>query len=237
MKGDHAAARSLLENSLELARELADRWTEACMLGNLGKLQCDLGHTVAARRLLNSSLELSRSINDGWGIAASLCDLGRVAMQEGDLEAARGLLTESLERGQQMGEKQVSSNALMLLGLVELARGAEADLASARAWVLDSLRFRLETGERMPLASSMICAAALAQRQGQADTAAVLLGAVDGALAARQVPVEAEVRSLHERTVVDARNALGPAAFETAWAAGKAMTLEDATISVVHLNQ
>jgi adenylate cyclase len=229
MKGDHAAARTLLENSLELSRELGDRWTEACMLGNLGKLQCDLGQTVAARRLLTGSLELSRSINDGWGIAASLCDLGRVSLLEGDLDSARRLLADSFDRGQQMGEKQVSSNAQMLLGLVELQRGADCDVASARAWIMGSLRLRLETGERVPLVSSLVCAAALAQHQGHAETAALLLGAVDAALAAMKVPVEAEVRSWRARTLVDARDAMGQAAFDAACARGAAVSLDDAT--------
>jgi hypothetical protein len=82
----------------------------------------------------------------------------------------------------------------------------------------------------MALAQSLEDFAVLAGREQQAERAIRLLGAAEAfceTLEARP-PVAGDIE--YERTVSEARAALGEAAFAAAWAEGRAMSLDAAVV-------
>jgi hypothetical protein len=90
------------------------------------------------------------------------------------------------------------------------------------------LSLRQAMAEPLPLTSSLIGAAMLELRLGDASGAAKLLGAVDAALAAIEAPVEAEMQAFHRRARAEALEALGEDSFESAWQSGAHWSLEHA---------
>jgi len=118
--GNFTLARSRLEESLALWRELEDRQGCAYTLARLGtvlKLQGDL---AVAHGLLEESVALFREGGDKWGLALALFGLEEVVTSEGDLPLAHSLLRESLALWREVGDKW--GLALALDGLGEVMR-------------------------------------------------------------------------------------------------------------------
>lgn len=234
VQGDLSSARALFEQGLVLLREVGDRFVVASMLANLAKVLTDQGDAEAARPLYDESLRLSRDIGDKWGIAASLCGLGLAAVVADDRTTARRCLEESLGLCRQLDERSLTASALLGLAMLELAGRGHGDAARAAPLVFESLSLRGAMGEPLPLTSSLIGAAAVSLRLGDAERATRLLGAVDAALTAIEAPVEADMQALHRRILADAREALGEEAFDSARRAGAQWSLEHAVSVVLH---
>ncbi len=118
--GNFTLARSHLEESLALWRELGDRQGCAYTLARLGtvlKLQGDL---VVAHGLLEESVALFREEGDKWGLALALFGLEEVVTSEGDLPSAHSCLQESLTLWREVGDKW--GLALALDGMGEVMR-------------------------------------------------------------------------------------------------------------------
>jgi hypothetical protein len=127
-----------------------------------------------------------------------------------------------------MEERPLMASALLGLAVLELAGPDAGAAAKAAPLLVESLSLRQAMGEPLPLTSSLIGAAMLALWRGDPAGAARLLGAVDSALAAIDAPVEAEMQAFHRRTRAKALDALGEAAFESAWRSGTQWSLEHA---------
>jgi hypothetical protein len=69
----------------------------------------------------------------------------------------------------------------------------------------------------------------VASADGRLNEAAQLLGAAEAALKARGASVRASNRGDYDRNLTAVRAKLSEAAFAKAWAAGRMMTLEEAT--------
>jgi tetratricopeptide (TPR) repeat protein len=165
------------------------------------------------------------ALGDRVGLARALVVVAGVAFSRGDRQAARPLLEERLAICRELGDSALLIHALG--GMGHLARD-EGDYARARAFYQESLLLRQRLGDLFALAQSLEDLAALAGREQQAERATRLLGAAEAfceTLGAR--PPVASVEE-YERIVSEGRAALGEAAFDAAWAEGRAMTLEQA---------
>jgi tetratricopeptide (TPR) repeat protein len=60
LRGDYAAARSLLEESLTTVRDIGERLSEAVLLRSLGLVECAQGSLKAAERHLREALAIFR---------------------------------------------------------------------------------------------------------------------------------------------------------------------------------
>jgi hypothetical protein len=65
-------------------------------------------------------------------------------------------------------------------------------------------------------------------QEGDAQFAAQLLGAIQSAVKALKTIVEVDVKFFHEQTLARVKEALGEAAFQSAWEEGVGWTLEEA---------
>lgn len=222
VQGDYRVARALHEESLEIKRAIGDKWGIALSLNNLGIVAYRQGDLVASLELQERSLELKREMGDKWGIAGSLGNLGMVAYAMGDYPTARARFEESLVLCREMNEKTYMAYALLGLGLVGLAENSP----EARRHILQSLRLRHETGEQWYQTSSLVGVAALALRDGNPTLAAQLLGAVESALRALNVVMDADLAPLHRQTSTAVRERLGEPPFQSAWEEGGRWSLE-----------
>ena len=89
-------ARLLIEESLDLSRELGDQYSIASALNLLGWVSLLQEDIVAARTLQEESLKTNRELGNQRGIAHTQCALGEIAYRMGDFAQARERYEEGL---------------------------------------------------------------------------------------------------------------------------------------------
>jgi non-specific serine/threonine protein kinase len=170
-QADYTSARSLLEESLVIRRELGDKGGIALSLINLGNMAYMQGDYESARSQYEESLAIRRELGDKWGIALSLNNLGLVTYIQGDYASARSLYEEGLAIRRALGDRWGIALSLHSLGNVAHLEG---DVASARSRQEESLAIFRELGTKGGIALSLISLGHIAHQQGDAVLAAQL---------------------------------------------------------------
>jgi predicted ATPase/DNA-binding CsgD family transcriptional regulator len=134
--GNFTLARSRLEESLALWRELGDWQGCAYALARLGTVLKLQGNLAVAHVLLEESVALFREGGDNWGLALALFGLEEVVTSEGDLPSAHSWLQESLALWREVGDKW--GLALALDGLGDVLR-CQGDYEQAAKFYDESL--------------------------------------------------------------------------------------------------
>jgi hypothetical protein len=219
------SARQGYEEVLALARTEGDRSGTAGAILGLAEVTQDMGDVDAAWTYGGEAQQRMAELGNRVGLARSLEVLSTVAPARGELEAARALLEERLALCRELGASDFLIHALGAMGHLERDEG---DCARARSLYGESLVLRREVGDRFALAQSLEDLAVLAGREQQAERAIRLLGAGEAFCERLGARPPVAVASEYERTVAEGRAALGDAAFAAAWAAGRAMALDEA---------
>jgi predicted ATPase/DNA-binding SARP family transcriptional activator/DNA-binding CsgD family transcriptional regulator/Tfp pilus assembly protein PilF len=224
-RGDYERATKLFEKSLELDRVAGDKWAIAWSLSGLASVSSDLGDHKRAVELYEESMALSRR----WGYAGQLADnlvnLGWEYLLRGDHERARVLNEEVLALQREHGRRGDNLYALTNLGWAALLRG---DYERAEAYLIESLYLCRELGVKLIAAENIDSLACVASVSGEARRAARLFGAARAlheAVGYHHTPAERAIREPYSVTV---RSRLDQAVWETAFAEGQQMTLEEA---------
>jgi predicted ATPase/DNA-binding SARP family transcriptional activator len=220
--GDHASARALLEECLGIFRELGDLRVVGMLANNLGNLGYAQGDYASARAYYEESLALERERGDQTSIARTLGSLGALFKAEGDYDTARSFHEESLAIKRGLGEKGGIALGLNNLGVVLRLQGAHA---RARQLLGESLALARELDDKWLTACILEELAAVVVAQGHAEEAARLFGAAEALREAIQSPMAPNERADYDREVASVRALLTEAAFDAAWAEGRAMLL------------
>jgi tetratricopeptide (TPR) repeat protein len=137
-------AHTLLEESLAIQRQLADRQSTAELLAELGRLALRELDSASARALFEESLAICKERGDRQGIAGSLHEMGEIAARHGDFEAAWGLYGEALALNREIGYRAGQVDNLEKMGELAHARG---DYRSARLLYEEGLTIQGESGD------------------------------------------------------------------------------------------
>jgi tetratricopeptide (TPR) repeat protein len=232
-QGDLAAAQPAYEESLALYRGLGDRVGIADVLGHFGMLfeaQSELGQAAI---LLEESLSIYRDLGEARGIAGCLFFLGTLAYIQGNYRSADALWEESLLQQRANGDMYGVAMVLAHCGMVALDQG---DNLRAGAHVAESLSLQRELGDRWQIALTLELSAGLAAAAGQQPDdaqsgglrAARLFGAAEALREILGAPILPHNQEYYQRRVAAARAQFDEATFAAAWAAGRAMTLDQA---------
>jgi tetratricopeptide (TPR) repeat protein len=225
-QGHYPAAVAYYEESLALRRQLGDRWGIALVLDNLGVIlvssQGDYGRAIP---FFEESLTLRRELQDQAGITRSLKHLGLARLDQGNYGVAQGLLEESLALEQALGDQSSVAESLNYLGRVALFRG---DYAGAGALYRQSIKICQSLEETAGISNGLERLADLALAQDDVRRAVRLLARAAGARENSGVALITVDRARSEETVAVAQARLDQAAFVAEWAAGQAMSLEEA---------
>ena len=162
-RGDPRTARSMLEESLSLHRQLGAPAGIAIALSNLGATALQQGDLATARSFLEESLAIRRQLGDRVDIAVSLNELGGAVLEQGDYATARSLLEESLMLRRQLGDTAGMAVLLNNVGLVAIRQG---DYAVAQSYLRESLRLSGEVGDQWLNAAVLDTLGDLARAQG-----------------------------------------------------------------------
>ena len=223
-QGEYAKARSLGEESLALFKEVDDKGNIASSLFQLACVIFVQGDFATARPLLEEALALFRELADKEGIAHCFYLSGWLALSQGDAAMARSLEEESLVLYKEIGTPWGVAMSLSLLGRVAAVQG---DQAAARALSQESLAFAGK-GDKALIAFCQEGLAGVVAAQGEPAWAARLWGAAETLREVIRAPIPSVERANYERSVAAARERLGEQAFTTAWAEGRALSLEQA---------
>ncbi|MFB9710233.1 AfsR/SARP family transcriptional regulator [Streptosporangium sandarakinum] len=219
---DPARAIALTDEALTLTEELGADEDSSDLLCNRGDHRVRLAHLAGARADYARAAELARRAGSPTCLAAALRGLGDIARLEGDLTGARRLYEEALERFDPHWVRSVGNHvgALIGLGRVEEYRGR---IAEARARYRQAAELAVRSGPLPDGARAVECLAGTALAEGDAASAARLLGA---ATALRGVMAADDPDAA--RTASAARDALGERAYEAARREGLRLTPEEA---------
>jgi predicted ATPase/class 3 adenylate cyclase len=222
---DYAAAWELYEESLAIRRELGDKQGVAGSLNNLGIVARGRGDYALARSLYEEALSINRELSNRVWEAYNLANLGIVAQALGDYPAATALQEESLGIKRELGDRRAIALSLYSLGHLAYE---QKDYSAARALLRDSLEVCREVGD-------LVCMAACFRVLGEAlavlgswSAAAQLWGAAERLEGETGVLTSTGDRSGYETRLAETRAAMGDTAFQSAWAEGRAMPLEQA---------
>ncbi len=222
---DLPAARSRLEEALQLSEQLGDARAVAVSRLNLGKLAIFELDPVAAKGHLEACLGGARALGDDVVVASALAALSDVSMTLGDRPGARRAAAEALEAAERLGRSETVGVALDLLGACALEEG---DLEAAFAHFHAALRAFAENSNPGPVCEMVDRLAAVAAKRGDAALAGRLLGAASARREDLDWKSDARTRAFRDGLVDEIRASLGDDAYRRADEAGRALALAEA---------
>ena len=167
-QSDYAAAAPLLDESLQIYRELDSQSGVADALNGLGIMAYYQGDYDTARARYDEALVLKRSLGDLTGASSILNNLGILADGRGDFAAARALYEESLSARRELGGPIAIANSLNNLAFL-LNRVGEHD--RSRTLYEESLAIAREMGSQRGIATALHGLATAARDGGDRTTA------------------------------------------------------------------
>lgn len=170
LQDDNDTARTLVEESLELSRALAEKKQTGYALYTLGRLARVEGNYSGALTFLEESLSLFLALGQKDDIALVLSDLGLTVLYMGDHERATRLCEESLALSREMGDLRGIASWLANLAIVALARG---DSGRATELCEESLAIRKSLGYKGGCAHTLAIMGRIALDHGACEGARV----------------------------------------------------------------
>ncbi len=225
LRGDYEQAKELLEESLRFSREAVDKVRIADALLFLGDTYSAMNNNERAKKLWEEGIVLCRELGYMYRLPDFSMGLGHVSILEGDYERGAALNEEAAGLCRERGYKSGLQFALDNLGWAALLQG---DYEQARISYSESLVMCRELGDKMIASESLEGLACVAVTGGEAEQAARLFGAAEALREAVGYQHFPEEDALREPYFAMARSRLDEAAWEAAWAEGRATTPEQA---------
>ncbi|HEX8969378.1 MAG TPA: tetratricopeptide repeat protein [Chloroflexota bacterium] len=222
MQHDHERATAYFTASLDLWERVGDSTWRAPTYLNLGLVAWGSRHLEEANRFFERAQRLYLQAGDRDGQANTLGCWGLVAREQGDLDGARRLLGEALDLFRALGDDWGAANTLANLGQVKVACD---DRAGATVAFQEALRIRRALGDVLHMAECFEGLAAVAA-DTQPRRAVRLLGAAEALRDRSGAPVAAVDEQRLARLVARLRGRLRHETFESAWRAGRGLSVE-----------
>ena len=226
-RGDYTRAQALVTESLALYQTEGDSWGIALALLGRGDVAFDQGDLPGAAAQYAAALTLSRESGFMFWQGYALDHLGRIAYAQAEYAHAEALLVESQALFQELGHLGGVATVLLDLGRVAHTQGDELRAGRQFAEGLELVREFQGSGKR-DIAYAFVGLAGVAAAQGQAGRAARLLGAAEAVRESIGFVLPPIYRADYDRDEAAVRAQLDEAVFAAAWAAGRAMSLEQA---------
>jgi tetratricopeptide (TPR) repeat protein len=223
--GRYREGRAFLEESLAIARALANARLVAGALQPLA-LAC-LGEVdvAAARGHLDEALDLAREEGDWHQLAAALNAMAQLHRTQNELHAALPLYEQVLALAREAGDRETTAIALLNLAMATAGSGTDDRVPTMLREALDIAG---AIGSK-PVAQSVLeVSAGLAASRGDWPRAARLFGVAEGRAARTGLHRDPADEAFLAPLIARARDALGEAAFAKAECAGRAVGDDEA---------
>ena len=167
-EGNFRAAHLLAQKSLQMARSLGDRQSEAFSLSILGGFILLQGSVGEAIPLLEQSLTLYRELGDKVGQASTIDWL---SINNSDLARAAAYAREGLELCRELGDLAGVASILTTLARLTYSQG---DFSSPTPWLEEVLSLSRQLGDQVREEEALITYGTLSYWQGDYQRAAAL---------------------------------------------------------------
>jgi hypothetical protein len=224
-QADHAAAKQLMWQSLDIYESLGDEDGIAEANSGLSRIAMAQGRPDLMRRHSLAALAVARrNVNAGLS-AIPLHHLAHAALMEGDLEEADRLYEANIHTYRAMGREELVITELHNLGHVACLR---CQTVRAKDLFVESLRRGEETGNDANRPYNLIGLGRVALAEGQPEKAAVLLNSGLAILKQQGKAVAPLLREPVEGAVADTKAVMGEEAYAIAAALGERLTVAEA---------
>jgi len=225
LQGDVDEGRPLLDEALEAAaNEGSDTWRAQALHGQ-ALAAMFWGDPADAVPLLEEALVLHEGGEDSFGIPLALVQLATVHATLDEPERALAYAERCIEASEALGEQWCAALARWTQALIVWRAGRRA---KAKTYARDVLRLKQPFGDRLGMAMSIEMLAWAAADEGRFDHAAVLLGAVDAALASIGSSLFRHLLDDHEACVAGTSQALGDMDYARHFREGQDLTFDEA---------
>jgi predicted ATPase/DNA-binding SARP family transcriptional activator len=217
-------ARPALEESVQLFNLLGDSVVGVFPLALLGSLAVQQGHRAQGEAILAECVALVNTLGDTLATDWVMAEYAHLARYQGDYRRAEELYRTVLAAARVKGHRYNVTEMLRFLGLLAIAQG---EYPKARALLLEALALCQRRDKR----NVVLCLAALAalpDPQPDRSFAVQLLSIVSAQMTTHEMGLAPIDRALFEQTSDHVRRHVEADLFALAWAAGQAMTLDDA---------
>lgn len=222
---DIEKATAFSESALALYRELGDKIGIAYPLVWLGRSAAHQGDYARAQTLAEQALVLNRELKDRWGEAVAFYTLADIAYRQDDYGQAEAFEAEGIALAREVGNLVSAGRHLSRLGRIA---HAQDNVERAVALINEGLIICWQAKDYPGIAGAFTSSAGIALARGALAQAARLLGAAETLREFRGAGGLMYYLTDYERSGADLHSRLDEATCESAWAEGRAMTLEQA---------
>jgi predicted ATPase len=171
------------------------------------------------------TLHVSRASGNPWAIAMAYTNIGRLAMYQGQYEEAQKLLVEAEAIFVKMRDRAFYTTCRSELGHLSRKQGL---VSEAMKMYRETILSFQEIGQHAAVAHELECIAFIARAQGQCERAVRLLGAAESLRERLNTDMTLIERREYEEERSNLWNQVDQTILERTWAAGRAMTMEQA---------
>ncbi len=221
-QADFQLATGYIEAARALSAEIGDHFGTAQALINLGVIQEKQGDDAAAMVYFEEGLALYRVIDHQVGIAHAVINMGDASFRQGDLERSAELTAEALALSRKVSDPLFTALALANAGQLALAEGRAEE---ATVHFQESLSLSAETNNLWFVANALGGLAGAVTASGDAALGARWLGCARAACEALGTP-SVPHHEQFARSLAATRGALPAPAFDAAWDAGRALSID-----------
>jgi predicted ATPase len=161
---DHPAAHALMEESLQISRELNDTRGVGIALNALAANARDEGELGTAKSLFEESLAIWRALDDRAMVARGLSNVASVVKSQRDFALARALHEESRIIFEELGDSTCIAWSLNYQGDVAQEQG---EIPVAQELYAQSLNIFRKLGDKWGVAGCLVDLGNLAREQGE----------------------------------------------------------------------
>jgi predicted ATPase/transcriptional regulator with XRE-family HTH domain len=144
---------------------------EDCLI-NLSAAASHLGRHAEAKRWAEESFEISRTLNSLWSVGQTLRRLGLISLELGETEDAEALIRQSVSQFKEIGDRMFMAMALIDLGVVTRASGANSE---SKQYLLEALRTAIEAQTNLNALRALMEIAVTEMREGRIELALELV--------------------------------------------------------------
>lgn len=224
MQGDYAPAQVALEQALLLQQQLTDDAGQCRSLEQLAILAGSQGDYERARELLEQTLTKRRALGDERALVITMNNLAIATRRLRDFARAEQLYAECAAASRRLNDQRSLARALYGLGEVRIELD---DYAEGLRYFRESLKIRQQLGSRPEIITALGGIGMAYFWLGDVVTAATVIAASEKHRQDLGMAIAQGNRPEVDESIAQVRESAG-AAFDAAWAKGRAMSLDEA---------
>ena len=223
--GQFEAARTQIDEAVEICRAAGERFSLGMSLGMLAQAEMVINHNMkAAEEYERQAMELTSEMAGTWTGLMLYFGTGRGAMFRGDYAIARERFAYCLPLFVEMKDEH---RANMIHSELAHMDRFEGKIQQALATYRQTIVVWQKLGHRAAVAHQLECFAYLAKAQEEPQRALLLLGAAESLRERINIHMQPHERNEYEREVSDLRAMINEQQFRAFWGRGRALTMDE----------